>query len=82
MIANINQSIMTFTGDIEGKNISIGPNAKIFDQIKEKAQALAVKMYEQAAAAQQAPQGAEGAQSADSSNNNGDDVVDGEFTEK
>ena len=25
--------------------------------------------------------GAEGAQSADSSNNNGDDVVDGEFTE-
>ena len=50
--------------------------------LNEKAQALAVKMYEQAAAAQQAAQGAEGAQSADSSNNNGDDVVDGEFTEK
>lgn len=49
--------------------------------LNEKAQALAVKMYEQAAAAQQAAQGAEGAQSADSSNNNGDDVVDGEFTE-
>ena len=47
--------------------------------LNEKAQALAVKMYEQAAAAQQA---AQGAQSADSSNNNGDDVVDGEFTEK
>ena len=50
--------------------------------LNEKAQALAVKMYEQAAAAQQAAQGAEGAQSADSSNNNGDDIVDGEFTEK
>ena len=34
--------------------------------LNEKAQALAVKMYEQAAAAQQAAQGAEGAQSADS----------------
>ena len=52
------------------------------EALNEKAQALAVKMYEQAAAAQQAAQGAEGAQSADSSNNNGDDVVDGEFTEK
>ena len=31
---------------------------------------------------QQAAQGAEGAQSTDSSKNNGDDVVDGEFTEK
>ena len=49
--------------------------------LNEKAQALAVKMYEQAAAAQQAAQGAEGAQSTDSSDN-GDDVVDGEFTEK
>ena len=49
------------------------------ENLNEKAQALAVKMYEQAAAAQQA---AQGAQSADSSNNNGDDVVDGEFTEK
>ena len=48
------------------------------EALNEKAQALAVKMYEQAAAAQQAAQGAEGAQSADSSNNNGDDVVDGE----
>ena len=45
-------------------------------------QPLVMKVYEQAAAAQQAAQGAEGAQSADSSNNNGDDVVDGEFTEK
>jgi molecular chaperone DnaK len=50
------------------------------ENLNEKAQALAVKLYEQAAAAQQAAQ--EGAQSADSSNNNGDDVVDGEFTEK
>ncbi len=49
--------------------------------LNEKAQALAVKMYEQAAAAQQAQAGAEGAQSTDSSDN-GDDVVDGEFTEK
>ena len=47
--------------------------------IYEKAQALAVKLYEQAAAAQQAQAGAEGAQTAD---NSGDDVVDGEFTEK
>ena len=52
------------------------------EALNEKAQALAVKMYEQAAAAQQAAQGAEGAQSTDSSKNNGDDVVDGEFTEK
>ena len=51
------------------------------EALNEKAQALAVKLYEQAAAAQQAQAGAEGAQSTDSSNN-GDDVVDGEFTEK
>ncbi|OWC45748.1 molecular chaperone DnaK, partial [Escherichia coli] len=50
------------------------------EALNEKAQALAVKMYEQAAAAQQAAQGAEGAQANDSANN--DDVVDGEFTEK
>ncbi len=37
--------------------------------LNEKAQALAVKMYEQAAAAQQAAQGAEGAQSAQEANN-------------
>lgn len=51
------------------------------EALNEKAQALAVKLYEQAAAAQQAQAGAEGTQSTDSSNN-GDDVVDGEFTEK
>ncbi|HFU9578561.1 TPA: molecular chaperone DnaK, partial [Streptococcus agalactiae] len=51
------------------------------EALNEKAQALAVKLYEQVAAAQQAAQGAEGAQSADSSSK-GDDVVDGEFTEK
>lgn len=50
------------------------------EALNEKAQALAVKMYEQAAAAQQAAQGAEGAQASDSSNDDG--VVDGEFTEK
>lgn len=50
------------------------------EALNEKAQALAVKMYEQAAAAQQAAQGAEGAQTSDSSNDDG--VVDGEFTEK
>lgn len=49
------------------------------EALNEKAQALAVKLYEQAAAAQQAQAGAEGAQTAD---NSGDDVVDGEFTEK
>lgn len=49
------------------------------EALNEKAQALAVKLYEQAAAAQQAQAGAEGAQTAD---NPGDDVVDGEFTEK
>ena len=49
------------------------------EALNEKAQALAVKLYEQAAAAQQAQAGAEGAQAAD---NSGDDVVDGEFTEK
>ena len=48
------------------------------EALNEKAQALAVKLYEQAAAAQQAQAGAEGAQTAD---NSGDDVVDGEFTE-
>ncbi|HEM4280541.1 MAG: molecular chaperone DnaK [Streptococcus suis] len=49
------------------------------ENLNEKAQALAVKLYEQAAAAQQAAAGQEGAQTA---NNVGDDVVDGEFTEK
>lgn len=49
------------------------------EALNEKAQALAVKLYEQAAAAQQAQAGAEGAQATD---NLGDDVVDGEFTEK
>ena len=49
------------------------------EALNEKAQALAVKLYEQAAAAQQAQAGAEGAQAADNSD---DDVVDGEFTEK
>ena len=49
------------------------------EALNEKAQALAVKLYEQAAAAQQAQAGAEGAQA---SGNAGDDVVDGEFTEK
>ncbi|OFP61183.1 molecular chaperone DnaK [Streptococcus sp. HMSC078H12] len=49
------------------------------EALNEKAQALAVKLYEQAAAAQQAQARAEGAQTAD---NSGDDVVDGEFTEK
>ena len=49
------------------------------EALNEKAQALAVKLYEQAAAAQQAQAGAEGAQTED---NSGDDVVDGEFTEK
>ena len=49
------------------------------EALNEKAQALAVKLYEQAAAAQQAQAGAEGAQTVD---NSGDDVVDGEFTEK
>ncbi|WP_304949377.1 molecular chaperone DnaK [Streptococcus sinensis] len=49
------------------------------EALNEKAQALAVKLYEQAAAAQQAQAGAEGAQT---TGNAGDDVVDGEFTEK
>ena len=49
------------------------------EALNKKAQALAVKLYEQAAAAQQAQAGAEGAQAADNSD---DDVVDGEFTEK
>ncbi|MGT2930355.1 molecular chaperone DnaK [Streptococcus dentasini] len=55
------------------------------EALNEKAQALAVKLYEQAAAEQQAAAGAEGAQATDSADNNGnggDDVVDGEFTEK
>lgn len=49
------------------------------EALNEKAQGLAVKLYEQAAAAQQAQEGAEGAQA---TGNAGDDVVDGEFTEK
>lgn len=49
------------------------------EALNEKAQALAMKLYEQAAAAQQAQAGAEGATDA---NNSGDDVVDGDFTEK
>ena len=49
------------------------------EALNEKAQGLAVKLYEQAAAAQQAQAGAEGAQA---TGNAGDDVVDGEFTEK
>ena len=52
------------------------------EALNEKAQALAVKLYEQAAAAQQAQAGAEGANQANSGDNKGDDVVDGEFTEK
>jgi molecular chaperone DnaK len=50
------------------------------EALNEKAQALAVKLYEQAAAAQQAQAGAEGTQA--TGNAGGDDVVDGEFTEK
>ena len=49
------------------------------EALNEKAQGLAVKLYEQAAAAQQAQAGAERAQA---TGNAGDDVVDGEFTEK
>ena len=49
------------------------------EALNEKAQALAMKLYEQAAAAQQAQAGAESAQA---TGNAGDDVVDGEFTEK
>ena len=51
------------------------------EALNEKAQALAVKLYEQAAAVQQAHAGAEGAENAGSTQA-GDDVVDGEFTEK
>ena len=51
------------------------------EALNEKAQALAMKLYEQAAAAQQAQAGAESAQ-ATGKGNAGDDVVDGEFTEK
>ena len=52
------------------------------EALNEKAQALAMKLYEQAAAAQQAQAGAEGANQANTGDNKGDDVVDGEFTEK
>lgn len=52
------------------------------EALNEKAQALAVKLYEQAAAAQQAQAGAEGTSQANTGDNKGDDVVDGEFTEK
>ena len=41
-----------------------------------------MKLYEQAAAAQQAQAGAEGASQTNTGDNKGDDVVDGEFTEK
>ena len=51
------------------------------EALNEKAQALAVKLYEQAAAAQQAQAGAEGAENTGSTKAD-DDVVDGEFTEK
>jgi len=51
------------------------------EALNEKAQALAVKLYEQAAAAQQTQAGAEGAENAGSTKAD-DDVVDGEFTEK
>jgi hypothetical protein len=40
MIANVNQSIMTFNGNIEGENIAIGTNSKILNQIREKSQVL------------------------------------------
>ena len=49
------------------------------EALNEKAQALAVNLYEHAAAAQPAQAGGEGAHATD---NSGDDVVDGEFTEK
>ena len=52
------------------------------EALNEKAQALAMKLYEQAAAAQQAQAGAEGANQANTGDHKGDDVVDGEFTEK
>ena len=52
------------------------------EALNEKAQALAMKLYEQAAAAQQAQAGAEGVNQANTGDNKGDDVVDGEFTEK
>ena len=51
------------------------------EALNEKAQGLAVKLYEQAAAAQQA-QAQAGAEGAQATGNAGDDVVDGEFTEK
>ncbi len=53
------------------------------ETLNEKAQALAVKLYEQAAAAQQAAGGDQTADANDAgSKDSGDDVVDGEFTEK
>ena len=53
------------------------------ETLNEKAQALAVKLYEQAAAAQQAAGGDQAADAHDAgSKDSGDDVVDGEFTEK
>ena len=53
------------------------------ETLNEKAQALAVKLYEQAAAAQQAAGGDQAADANDvGSKDSGDDVVDGEFTEK
>ena len=53
------------------------------ETLNEKAQALAVKLYEQAAAAQQAAGGDQAADANDAgSKDSGDDVVDGEFTEK
>ena len=63
------------SGDLEDMKAKL-------EALNEKAQALAVKLYEEAAAAQQAQAGAEGAQSTTDSTDNGDDVVDGEFTEK
>ena len=53
------------------------------ETLNEKAQALAVRLYEQAAAAQQAAGGDQAADANDAgSKDSGDDVVDGEFTEK
>ena len=54
------------------------------DDLNKAVQEMTMKLYEQAAAAQQAQAGQEGAQSSDSdsSDKGGDDVVDGEFTEK
>ena len=68
--------LMSFKKAQEDNN---GRNESKTRSIERKAQGLAVKLYEQAAAAQQAQAGAEGAQT---TGNAGDDVVDGEFTEK